>query len=389
MKTNIEQLPKSRIKCEIELTAPELEKYINKAFSELAPGVQIKGFRPGKAPKERIISELGEEKLTHKALDMALPETLANALKDKELVAVSTPAISIKSVNNGLAYEAELDIWPKVIVGDYKKLKIKLPPEEEVKTTEVDEVIKHLQKQKAKMTKIDRPAEKGDLIEMDFEGKINGVVKEKLVSRHHPIILGETTLIPGFEDNLLKLKTGDEKTFKLMIPKDHPDKEMAGQDVEFKVNVHQVQKVELPLVDDALAKEFGQKNINDLKEAITKSIGNEKETKRQQMIDAMVVDKVLGVTQTDIPDSMTEHELERILGQITEEAKSYGMSLDQYLLKLKKTQEELRKEWREQAEKNVKVGLMLGEVAKKEGYKTDAKDLPRQIIKKLTQDLTK
>lgn len=389
MKTKLEKLPKSRIKMHVELDQEEMAKYVEQAYQELAPTVTIKGFRPGKAPRDMIERHLGDERIKHVALDKALPESFAQGLMEVGHVSVGSPAVSIHKFDDGLHYEAEVDVMPKIEVGDYKKLKVKLPEKESVSEEEADKVVDYLRRQKATLKDIDRAAKKEDWLDIDFEGKLNGVVQEKLTSKNFPLVLGSANFIAGFEDELVGMKEGETKAFKLKLANDFGEKELAGKEVEFSVKVNKVKEIILPEADDAFAKDFGQDSKDKMRESIKKSIEVEKDERREQQIEQLMLDKVLGVTKVDVPESLVEQELDRIFHRMEHEASHYGMSLEQYLLQMKKTQEELRKEFRGQAEKNVKIGLMLGEVVKREEMDKEDKEVAKKVVDKLREYLTK
>jgi trigger factor len=296
--------------------------------------------------------------------------------------------VEIKSDEDGLQYEAEVAVWPEATVGDYKKLKVKKPTEDPVTEKEIDKIVEYLQKQKGEMKEVDRPAKENDWVAIDFEGKMGGVVQENMTSKNHPVILGSGTLIPGFEKNIEGMKAGAEKTFGIVFPKDYNEKSVAGKKAEFKVKLLELKEVILPQVTDDFVKDFGHKDVAGMREGIKESLKKEKEEKRKLDTENLVLDKLLGVTKADIPEALVEQELDRIFARMERQAKSYGMTLEQYLLSMKKTQAELRGEWRGQAEKHVKVGLALGEVAKREKFAAKDEKVTEKVVNKLVTIMT-
>lgn len=389
MKTDIKNLPKSKVKITVELDAKEMKKYFDEAYVELAPTVSIKGFRAGRAPRNLVIDTIGEMKLNHKALDKALQDTFIKALEENKVISVGSPAISVKEQKDGLVYDAEVDVWPEVELGDYTKLSVKSPKAEETTEKEVDDVVSYLRRQKAKISDVEREARVGDRVEINFAGYVNKVVKEKLTSNNHPIMLGDNTMIPGFEEQLIGMKKGEEKTFDLVFPKESKDNEFAGVKIEFKVKMLAAQSVELPEVDEAFIKGFGLKDEKQMRENIKKSISTEKSAKHKQKIEQMVIDKLLTITKTEVPEGLVEQELDRVFHNLEHEAKNMGMTTEQYVLKTNKTTVDLRGEWRKQAEKNVVVGVVLGEVAKREKIDKNEEDLAKKTIEKLLEYIVK
>lgn len=387
MKTTIKKLPKSKINLTIELEKAEMVKYYDQAFEELAPSVKVKGFRPGKAPRAIIENQLGSGRVKAEAIDKAMTDNYIKGLKEHDMVSVAAPKIEIKSDSEGLVFEAEVDVWPEATVGEYKKLKVKKPTEEAVTEKELDQIVEYLQKQKSEMTLVTRAAKKGDWVAIDFEGKLDGVIQENMVSKNHPVILGSGTLIPGFEDEIVGMNKDDEKTFEIKFPKDYHEKSLAGKKAEFKVKVHEIKEVKLPEVNEAFVKDFGHQSVEELRKAISDSLKIEKDQKQKQEIENIVLDKLLTVVKTEVPDALIEQDLDRIFHNLEHEAKNYGLTLDQYVLSMKKTQKELREEWIPQAERNVKIGLALGEVAKLEGIDKKDEKVTEKVLEKLIADM--
>lgn len=396
MKTTIEKLPKSKIKLTVEVPQEMMKLYFSRVYNKMAPLTEVKGFRPGKAPKNLTINAIGESKLQTEILNMALSETYAEALKKENIFPIANPKINIKKVadlttdNVQLEYEAEIDILPEVKIGDYKKIKIK-NQESRIKVTkdEIDQIISHLRRQHATFKEVDRPAKMDDRIEMDFEGSERGVVLENLTSKNYPVILGSRSLIPEFEKKLVGMKKSQEKEFdvELKNPAKTSDADSEKKLVHFKVKMHTVQEVTLPKVDDELAKKFGQKDIKELTDNIEKDIKKEKENAGKQKREQELIDKLIKMSTIEVPESLIEQESERMLERLKNQAQTAGIPFEKYLENLHKTEEELKKELAPQAEKTVKIGLIIGEIIKKEekNWKIDPKDndAGKKVLEKL------
>lgn len=375
MDVKITKLPKSQVKIEVNKKYDEVKKYFDKAYEELAKNIEISGFRPGKAPRMLTIENIGINRYHNEALNLALPQVYSNAIRENKLIPVASPKINMLEFGEEkpFRFEAIVDLLPEVKLGDYKKIKIKYKEEKiKVSDSEIAEVVKRLKFQQAKFIVKDKPTEIGDKMEINFEGKVKGVVSEKHSSKNYPFILGEKILLPEFEKHLIGTKKGDKKHFKLDI------KGPSGiEKVDFDVLVNDVWSVELPKEDDEFAKKFSHKTMKELKDAIGKSIMMEKENKQRQILEEKVLDEVIKKIEVEIPESLVEQEISRRIDNIK---KQMGPAFSKYLENIKKTEAQMQKDLRIPSERAVKISLALGEISKDLGF-FDAK--------KLTSDMQK
>jgi trigger factor len=394
METKVEKLPKSHIKMSVTIKAEELKKYYDKAYEKVGMTLKIDGFRPGKAPKELVEAAAGQARLIQEIIDMALEENYPKALEENKLLPVDQPKLSMTGFptltgEEDLTYTVEFDNLPVPKLGDWSKLTVKKVKAEEPKEADVEKVMDYLKKQKATFTEVDRASAMGDRIEVNFEGSVKGVKKEGMASKNHPIILGEKTMIPGFEEELVGLKKGDKKTFKIKFPKDYHSTDLAGATADFDIEVTDLKEIVLSEEDDKFAEAFGHKDLKTMKSAIKESLAKEMEDKAKQDSEMTVIEKVLPKLSVEVPESLVEQEIDRMLSTFRQQVESQGLSFDRYLVSIKKDQESLRKEMREQAEKNVRVGFLLGEIIKDQ--KLDPKDnnSGRKAIDYLIEKMTK
>lgn len=368
MEIKHEKLPRARVKLTIEVPWEELNVFFDRAYEKLAPTVEIQGFRPGKAPRALIEEKIGHERLAHEALDLALAETYAEAATREKIFPLAGPAINIKSFDkvSNLIYEAEVDVLPEIKLGEYKKVRVK---RNEIKVTDqdVEETLKHLREQKAIFHDVERPARENDRVEIDFEGSIGGVKQDSLTSKNHPVILGRKTLVEDFEKQLIGVKQGEEKKFTIdVLSRDGKTK----QRVDFIVKVHWVQEMVLPDFDQEFAKQFQAKDMTELRNLIRGDIQNHKSERENQRIEKEVVDKVSDMAKLEIPETLIENEISRQIGDLENQLVSYGQNLAGYLNSVNKSVEDLRGDLRPGAEKSVKNGLVLGEIARAEKFIT-------------------
>lgn len=389
MEIKKEVLPKSKVKLLVKISSPEMRTFFARTYNKLAPTVEVKGFRKGMAPKTLIISAIGESKIQSEIIDLALRDTYIEALKKENLMPVAMPKINIKMVKDlmvdtaELEYEAEIDLLPEVKIGNYKKIKVNPPAgEKEIKVTddELEQVLSHLARQKASFNEIDRPLKMGDRAEINFEGFERKVKLENLSSQNYPLILGSKVLIPEFEEKLIGLKKGDIKEFQIELkPATTVPGTEAGsnkKEIDFKVEVLQTQEVILPKLDDDFSKNFQKKSLEELRSAIKEDILKQKIKQEKNRVESEIIEKLLAMTEVEVSEGLIDQEIERIITDLRSKTSMSGMTFEKYLESIKKTLDELKKDLRPQAEKNIKIGLALGEVVKQESanWRIDPKD---------------
>ena len=376
MQSKVEKLKGSKVKIVVTISPEEMVKYFDHAYKHVAPTVNLPGFRAGKAPRTLVESAAGVTRILSDALDLAINENYQKVVIDEKLNPISSPAIKInkypnygatvEDVKNELEFEAEFSVLPEITLGDYTKIKIEKPTKEKIKAEDVEKIIDNLRKQKATFTEIDRPAKMGDLAEMNFEGTVKKVKIEAMCSKNHPVVLGEKTLIPGFEEEIVGMKKGDKKTFKIKFPKDYHGKEYAGKEAEFAVEVLNLKEVRLPEVDETFAADFGQKSAAELRKAIEANLELEYVKKFEDEIEQKVIDKIVPLVKADIPAEMIDKEVDRMIMGYEERLQKMGIDFATYLKGMKKTAEDIKKEMRETALKNIKIGLALGKIVEQE-----------------------
>lgn len=399
MKIGRENLKNSQVKLKIEVKPEKLVEYFRAAYEKIAAGVSVPGFRSGKAPYKIVLARVGNNKLLSEGIDRAVSESYAQAISEEKIVPISHPAVSVRKmpqfslnqddVKDDLVFEIELYVMPPVELSDYKKVSVKIPKKEEAKDRDVEKILGHLLKQKATFKEINRPVKKGDRIEINFEGSISKVKKDKLCSKNFPLILGESNLVPGFEEKLIGLKKGDKSQFQLTFPGDYFDKEIASKKVDFIANIIDAKEVVLPKMTDEFAKIFGQESVDKLKKAIKENLKKEIEQKFQAGLEQSVIEKILPKLKVELPDILVENEINRMIDDMRGKVESRGLKFEKYIDSLKKTQDDLRKDMRNQAEKNIRVGFLLGKVIEDQKIDSSNKDAAKIAIDYLVKTIVK
>lgn len=389
MKVNIANLPKSLVQIEVEIPPPEWERNLDRAAQELSKDLTIQGFRPGKAPRELVEEKIGNQKIYEEAGRMAIQETYVKIIIEKNLEVIGSPKIEILKLapENPLIYRATAAVLPEIKLGPYEKISQKIKNQKvNVDEKEIEDALKWLQNSRAKLVTVKRPAQKDDRVEIDFKSKIAGIPIEDGESRNHPFILGKGKFMPGFEDQLAGMKENEEKLFSLTAPKDFHQKNLAGKKIDFEVKMNLVQERELSELNDDFAKNLG--NFNDLA-SLKKSIGEgllkEKGIKEKDRWRIETIEKIAADSSMEIPDILIEKEKDKMLQELKNSLENMGLDFKHYLEHLKKTEEDLRKDWQNQAERRVRIALTLRKIAEEEKIEASVEEIKNKANEILKQ----
>jgi len=381
MKVTKKDLPKSQVELTIEASAEELEPHLDKAAQAISKDAKIPGFRPGKAPRDVVQQLVGEFKLWQEAVNAALPELYIKALEQEKIEAIGQPEVKVDKIapNNPLIFKATTSYLPALKLPDYKSIKV-AKKKAEIDSKKIDGSLKELQNSRAKLAKVDRAAKKGDAVEVSFKVSRNKVPIENGESKNHPLIIGEGYFIPGFEEEITGLKAGDKKEFSLRFPKEYHEKNLADKDVDFEVEMNEVQKRELPKLDDKFAKSLGQfKDMADMKKKIGDNLKTEADEKEKSRLEMAIMEKIDAKTEAELPELIINSELEKMLGELKDSVTTSGGEFDKYLESIKKTEEELKKEFQPKAAKRALFGLIMREIAKQEKVTVTDKELAEEV----------
>ncbi|NOQ67910.1 trigger factor [Patescibacteria group bacterium] len=380
MKTEIKNLPKSQKEITVEIPIEEMEKYTDQALDKMSKNIKIDGFRDGKVPRDVAQKQLGEPVIFEEATHIAIESSYLKIIKENKLEPIGQPKADVTkaALGNSFEYKITITIMPEVSLGDYKKVSGKIE-EIKIENDKVEKELKAIQKKKANYITKDEPAKKGDRLEIDFESRVGGVKIEGGESKNHPLIIGQGMFIPGFEDNLVGMKKDDIKEFSLVFPKDYKP-ELAGKNVDFKVEVKIVQKVELPEINNEFAKGLGKfENLDNLKESIREGITAEEENKAKEDFKNKLIDQVSEKTTVEIPDILIDSEIENMMNEFKNNITQSGIEFEEYLKNVNTSIEKLKNEWRNMAEKRVKTGLVMREVSLKEKIEIGDDEIEQRV----------
>lgn len=366
---------KNEVKLSFTIEASKFEEAIQKVYVKSAKYFNIPGFRKGKAPYKIVEKQYGAQIFYEDAFNEVAGEVYEKELTDAKIEAVSRPEIDIIQMEKGkdLIFTAVVQTKPEVTLGKYKGIELK-KVEYNVEEKDIDHEIGHMQERNARLVNVeDRPVEKNDTTVIDFEGFVDGVAFEGGKAENHELVIGSNTFIPGFEDQIIGMKIGEEKDINVTFPEEYFSKDLAGKPAVFKVKLHEIKKKELPAVDDEFAKDVSEfDTIKELKDSIKEKLEEENKNKAKYETEEEAIKTVCDNTEIDIPSGMVETETDNMIKDIEQRLMYQGLNFAQYLQMMGKTEEDMRKEMKEQAERQVKTKLVLGAIV--EAEKIEATD---------------
>jgi trigger factor len=388
MQATKKNLEKSQIELTIELTIEEFKPYIEKGVKKLSEEMKIEGFRPGKAPFEVLKQKIGEITILEESARIAINKTVETAIKensDEQIVGQPQVDIIKLAPNNPLIYKITFSVLPEVTLGNYKDFKIK---KEKTETTdeEVDKVINNLRDSRAKEILADREIKEGDKVIADIDVFLDNVPIEGGQGKGTAIIIGKDYLIPGFDKKIIGAKKGESREFSLPYPKDHYQANLAGKMVLFRTKIKEIYERQLPEINDELAKNFGLKNVEEMKKNIKDSLEQEKNQKIEQEAEIKIFDKILERAKFgDISEILVDHEVKTMMAELEQTITSRGGNFSDYLTSIKKTSNQLTLDLLPDAIRRVKTALIVRQISLEEKIKVSEKEIDEKIEELLKQ----
>lgn len=391
MQVEKKELENSAVQLVIKIEPDEFKPYEKAAFEELSSNLKIKGFRQGKVPAKILKEKISDDQIFSQALDKALPEFFYKAIIQEKVITVGSPRINVDKYEKGkpIVIKAEVDVLPDFKVPAYKNIKVSLD-KVKVDEKEIEATLKELQNAYAETRPKLEPSAVGDRMEIDFEGFIDNVRIDSLTSKNHPLVIGKSGFIPGFEDNLIGLNQNNEKEFELQIPENVGDKLVAGKKAKFKVKINSLQRIILPEINDDLAKKISKfKTLTELKDDIKKSLIKRKEAENLRKAENEIMEKIASKVDIKLPQGLITEEINRMAQQISADVGQRGLQFPDYLKSIKKTEAEFFDGLKPQAEKTVKLSLILGKIKADMKIKVSDKEVADEIenMKKLGQQV--
>ena len=377
-----EKVEKSQVALTVEVSAAEFEAAIEKAYQKMRKKINVQGFRPGKAPRKIIEGMYGAEVFFEEAINIAFPEAYEAAVKEKELQVVGYPTVEMvgECTKEGFTFKATAPVYPEVTLGQYKGLSA---PKDEVKVTaaDVDERLKQLSDRNTRLVSVDREAKEGDTAVIDFEGFLDGKPFDGGKGENHSLELGSHSFVPGFEEQVVGMKAGEEKDIDITFPEDyHAD--LAGKAVVFKVKVHEVKEKEVPTMDDEFAKDVSEfDTLKELKADLKKKITEERQKDADRAFADTLMDQVAEGITADIPDAMVEAQCHQFLDNFKMQIAQQGIPYDQYLKLTGMDEAKLLEDAKEPALRQVKMDLAVAAIIKAENIEASDEDVEAEFQK--------
>lgn len=384
MKVTKEQQEKNIVKLTITVDAETFEKGVQKAYLKNVKSINLPGFRKGKAPRKIIEQYYGEGVFYEDAINFVCPEAYEEAVKEENLDVVSRPEIDVVEIGAGkdFVFSATVTVKPEVDLGDYKNINVKKVT---YRTTQkdIEAEIKKAQEQNARIIPVeDREVKQGDLTVIDFEGFVDGVAFQGGKGEDYNLEIGSGAFIPGFEDQLVGAKIGEETQVNVTFPKEYHAEDLKGKDAMFKVTVKEIKEKQLPEINDEFVKDVSEfDTLDDYKKDIKEKLQKANEQKGKHDTENAVIDEMINVASVEIPECMIETQLENIARDFDYRLSMQGLNLQKYLEMTGSDINAFKEQFKEQAEKQVKISLVLEAVAKAEDVKVDEKDIEAEMKK--------
>ena len=361
-----EKLEKSRVALTIETSAEEFEAAVNKAYLKMRGKINVPGFRVGKAPRKIIEKMYGAEVFYEEAVNIILPDAYEAAVKEQELNVVGYPEVELEScTKDGVVFKCTVAIYPEVKLGQYKGLEA---PKAEVKVAaaDVNARLKEMADRNSRLVSVDRAVKKGDTADIDFEGFDNGKAFDGGKGENFDLEIGSGSFVPGFEDQLIGMKAGEEKDIDITFPENYTP-ELAGKAVVFKIKLNGITTPELPELDDEFAKDVSEfDTLDEYKNSLREKMQSDREKQEEMNVENQIFDALIEKVQGEIPEEMYEQEVEESINNFAYRLQSQGLNLETYLKYTGMDVNAIKEQFRPQSEKQLKLRLALEKIAELE-----------------------
>lgn len=366
----------STAKLVIEIDKETFEQNIEKAYRQARGKIFVPGFRKGKAPRKVVEGMYGASVFYEDAINLLFPEAFKEAVESEKLDAIGNPSVTAVDTTDGvLTLTVETDVYPTVTLGQYKGLEV---PKAEATLTdaEVDAEIERLRERNARITTVERPAQLGDTVVIDFEGFKDGVPFEGGKGEGHSLKLGSGSFIPGFEDQLVGCSAGEEKTVEVVFPENYGASELAGQPATFQCKVHEVKETVKPALDDEFAKDVSEfDTLDELVADTRKKLTEQREKSVDEAFRNAVLSAAAQNVTVTVPHTMIENSLDNMMQNFQYQLSMSGMTLKDYMQMLGMNEQSLRQNMAASAEARVRSELMLEEVVKAENIQVSDEEV--------------
>ena len=376
-----EKLEKSMVELQFSIDAETFKAAVNNAFKREGKKYAIPGFRKGKAPRHMIEKMYGSDIFHYDAVNDLFPEAYEAAVKEAKIDVVGRPDPEVVSMSeaDGVVLKVKVAVKPEVELGEYAGLTVT----KEAKTVNEDDVdaeVKRMQDRNGRLLTREGAAENGDTVDIDFEGFVEGKAFEGGKAEHYSLVLGSGSFIPGFEDQVVGHSAGEEFDVNVKFPEEYGAAELAGKDATFKIKLHEVKYKELPTLDDDFAKDVSEYDtLDELKDSIRNNIKTNLDKQAEQKVENDLMDQVITNMKADIPDAMVDSRIDELVQDFEYRISQQGLKLADYLKYMGMNIEQFRAQFKEQADKQVKMRLAMEAIVAKEGITASDEEFEEEV----------
>ena len=369
----------------VTVPAEKVNKALDQAFKKVVKQINVPGFCKGKVPRPIFEQRFGVEALYQDAVDILLPEAYGEAIEETEINPVAQPEVNVTQIEKGkdFIFEATVTVEPEVKLGDYKGLEIE-KQETDLSDEELQESIDHSLSHLAEMVvKEDGAVENGDTVNIDFSGSVDGEEFDGGQAEGYDLEIGSGSFIPGFEEQIEGMKTGDEKDVVVTFPEEYHAEELAGKEATFKAKVNEIKFKDVPELNDEIANELDSdaENVDEYKENLRKRLSEQKATEAENTEKEEAINKATENASIDIPEAMINTELDRMIQEFGQRIQQQGLDLQTYYQISGQNEEQLRDQMKDDAEQRVKTNLTLTAIADEENIEVSDEDIDKELEK--------
>ncbi|WP_340278428.1 trigger factor [Staphylococcus coagulans] len=368
---------------QVTVPAEEVDKALDQAFKKVVKQINVPGFRKGKVPRQIFEQRFGVEALYQDAVDILLPKAYSEAVVEADINPVDQPEIEVTQIEKGkpFTFDATVTVEPEVQLGDYKGLEI-TKQATELTDEELEQTIEQRLEAMADMViKEDGQVEEGDTVNLDFDGYVDGEQFEGGQANGYDLEIGSGMFIPGFEEQLVGLKVGEEKEVEVTFPEEYHAEELAGKPATFKTKINEIKTKEVPELDDELANELDSEadNVEQYKENLRKQLTEQKQTDAENLQKEEAITLATDNATVDIPEAMIKTEEDRMVQEFAQRLQQQGLNLETYFQISGQSEEDLRGQMKDDAEQRVKTNLTLAAIAEAENIEVSEEDVDKEL----------
>ncbi|MFW6036000.1 MAG: trigger factor [Halothermotrichaceae bacterium] len=377
-----EQLEGNKVELKVEVEVEKVNDALEKAYRKVVKDVSIPGFRKGKVPRKVLEARYGKEVLHRDAFDILIPTAYSQAVKAAEIEPIAQPEINDFYIaeNEPANFTAVVEVKPEVELGEYKGLGVE-KEEVEVTDDEIDGQLDQMLEQHSQLENSDRETvEDGDFVIIDFEGFIDDEPFPGGSAEEYTLEIGSGSFIPGFEDQLIGQKVGEEVDVEVAFPEEYQAEDLAGQDAVFKVNIKEIKEKILPELNDDFVKEVSEfDTLEELKEDIESNLSEQKEDRAQREFEDGLIEKISGNAKVEVPDTLVENELDMMFHNLSYSLSTQGLNPEQYFNHMGMNENTWRENNKDEAKKRAKSNLVLETIAEKEGIEVTDEEINERL----------